>query len=91
MRAHVALLEGRVVGVGGISYENGQPVLFSDAAPELRARRRDMVRCVRALERQVTDFRGVLVAVVSEATAPRLLGRLGFKPTDVPSLMVRGI
>jgi hypothetical protein len=91
MRGHVALIEDRVVGVGGISYEEGLPILFSDAAPELRARRRDMVRGVRLLERQARAFRGTLFAIAGtgETAAPRLLGRLGFKPTEMPRLMVR--
>lgn len=91
MRGHVALIEDRVVGIGGISYEGGVPVLFSDAAPELRARRRDMVRCVRFLQRQAEAFRGTLFAVtaVDEPAAPRLLARLGFEETATPRLMVR--
>ena len=84
IQAHVAVLDGRVVGVAGIAFESGGPMLFSDPAPEMRARRRDMVRAVRFLEAQAKGFKGRLFAIakVGEPAAPRLLKRLGFVPVE---------
>lgn len=92
LRAHAAVLDGRVLGIGGISYEAGTLVLFSDPGPEMRARRRDMVRAFRCLEAVVREIKGPMKAIVGEGepAAERLLARLGFQPTDVEGVMMRG-
>ena len=90
LKGHAALLGDRVIGIGGISYEGSTAVLFSDASPEMRARRRDMVRAFRVLEDLLSAEKRRLVAIAKEATAPRLLQRLGFAATDRPGVMVRG-
>lgn len=78
MRAHVAMIGDRVVGVGGISLTNGVPVAFSDHAEELGRRAR--ARCFRFMEAQLAQWKGPLRAVCSPADpgSRRLLKRLGF-------------
>lgn len=77
---HVAMIEDRVVGLGGVFYAHGQAYAFSEMKPELRARRKDRARCFRFLEQQIGKFRGTLYAIACEPTSPRLLERLGFRP-----------
>lgn len=91
LRAYAAVLDGRVIGMGGISYENGALVLFSEAGPELKARRRDMVRAFRFLEAVATSVSHLAaITVEDEPAGPRLLARLGFSPADRPGLMLKG-
>lgn len=80
-RGHVAMIDDRVVGLGGISYVAGMPWAFSQMADELRARRKDVARCVRFLERYLGTHKGSLFAVACEPTSPGLLRRLGFVAT----------
>lgn len=82
-RGHVALLDGKPVGVGGVYYDDGNPVAFSDMGEEMRARKRDIVRAIRLLKRQFDASKAALYAVASreEATSQSLLARLGFQPT----------
>jgi hypothetical protein len=93
LRGHAAILDGQVVGIGGISYQAGCLVLFTDAGPELRARRRDMVLAFRFLEEMIKPIEGPLQAIVQpgEPASERLLGRLGFQAADVAGVMRRGI
>jgi len=91
-RGHVAVIEERVVGVGGISFVGDVPWIFSEMTDEMRVRRKDCARAVRVLEKQAADFAGPLFAVVTATSAPRLLERMGFEPTglDMDEGAVRG-
>jgi hypothetical protein len=93
LRGHAAILDGQVIGLGGISYQAGCLLLFSDAGPELRARRRDMVRAYRFLETMIAQIEGPLQAIVQpgEPASERLLSRLGFQAADVAGVMRRGV
>ena len=82
-RGYVALLDGKPIGVGGIYYDNDRPVAFSDMAPEMRARKRDVARAIRVLKSQFDACKATLFVIAnkSEPTAPRLLAKLGFEET----------
>ena len=82
-KGYVALLDGKPVGVGGIYYDNERPVAFSDMAPEMRARKRDVVRAIRLLKNQFDACKAQLFVIANkdEPTSPHLLTKLGFEPT----------
>ena len=89
MKAHVALRDGRVVGIGGVHYGGGVPTAFSEAKEPLS--KKDAARCARFMERFLAGFR---VPVFAECTGSRrLLERLGFQATGIEEaggpLMVR--
>lgn len=93
LRGLVATIDGRPVGVGGISYVAGEPIVFSEMHDELRARRRDCARCFRALEPLVRSFAGLAYAIACEPSSPALLKRLGFVDTgaeQTSDLLPRG-
>ncbi len=83
VRALVAILDGRPVGVAGIKYERGADggkllVAFSDMGPELRAY---PVAVMRAARRTMALLRGrpvIALASPAEPNAPAFLARLGF-------------
>jgi len=83
VRALVAILDGRPVGVGGLKYEGGADgetllVAFSDLRPELRAY---PVAIMRAARRVVASMQGrpaIALADPAEPGAPAFLARLGF-------------
>ncbi len=78
-RGHAALRDGEVVGLGGIYYQDGQPVIFSEYK---EMSRKDRARCFRFLERVASEWKGRLYAVCDAAHpgSPGLLRRLGFSP-----------
>ncbi len=82
-RGHVAVLDGKPVGVGGVYYDRGNPVAFSDMGEEMRGRKRDIVRAIRLLKQQFDASKASLLAIANrdEATSQNLLMRLGFQPT----------
>jgi hypothetical protein len=90
MRAHVALKDGRVVGIGGVHFGSVVPVAFSEAKEPLS--KEETVRCARFMKRFLTGF---AMPVFAECTGSRrLLELLGFRATGEEGaagpLMVRG-
>lgn len=81
MKAHVAMKDGRVVGIGGVHYAGGVPTAFSEAKEPLS--KKDAARCARFMERFLDGFRVPVFAVPSPdlPTSVGLLTRLGFRPT----------
>lgn len=94
-KGYVALLDGKPVGVGGIYRDNESLVAFSDMGPEMRARKRDVVRAIHVLKDQFDACKAQLFVIANkdEPTSPQLLARLGFEPTgqetENGALMVR--
>lgn len=78
-----ALIDGRVVGIGGVSYVSGFPVAFSEGKPELMSRKKDVVRCFQFLEEWLGGWTGRLYAECALPTSPRILERLGFREIDM--------
>lgn len=79
-KGYVALLNGKVVGMGGISFEGKTMVLFSDMSKEMRPLKRDIMRAVYVLYEMVKSARYPIFAVANkeELFAERLLTKLGF-------------
>jgi len=84
-RGYVAELEGELVGIGGIYYQAGVPVAFSEMRPAMRAHRKAIAKACRMLTQFFNQLGGPVYAVAcpTEPTAPYLLAKLGFKPTGV--------
>lgn len=84
-RGYAGLIGERVVGLAGIHYREGQPVVFADIAPDLD--RKNIVRGIRLFQSlMLNDWRGLLYAIcdTERETAPRTLKRLGFEPMIGP-------
>lgn len=78
MRAWVAVLDGRPIGVCGVGYPRGRPIyLFSDIKPEMRRFPKAILRGARLVLDAVKG--PPLFASASSAGAARLLGHLGLR------------
>lgn len=84
-RGFVAELDGEVVGIGGVYYDNGVPIAFSEMRPPMRKYKKAMAKACRILTRFFDQLGGRVYAVAcsTEPTAPYLLAKLGFKPTGL--------
>lgn len=84
-RGYVALLDGEVIGVGGLFREFGVPIVFSQMKPPMRPFRKACARAVRLLV-ELMDSTNVAVyatADENEVTSAKLLAKLGFVATGV--------
>lgn len=80
LRAYVAVLDGRVVGILGVVREGPIGKYFCDFKPEIEPFLRSMT-IMRAIKRSmefVYDYKGPLVSVAAHAEGCRILHRLGF-------------
>lgn len=77
IRAEVAEIGGRAVGIGGIAYIHGQPVLFSRMTDELRPFKKFIVRCARRAAQMASDTHAAAIASPKEQLSCKLLMRLG--------------
>jgi hypothetical protein len=84
-RGYVALLDGKVVGVGGITVKNGNQIAFSEMKDEMRPFKKDIVRGARLLMEFLDSLPFPVIAFANkeEPNAPRLLERLGFTGTNI--------
>lgn len=84
-RGYVAEKDGVVIGVGGVYYQDGIPVAFSDMKPAMRRHKKVMAKACRILLSLFDQIGGPVYAVAcsTEPTAPYLLAKLGFRPTGV--------
>lgn len=80
MRGFVAVLDGEPIGIGGIFYDSGAMVAFSEMKDEYRARKKDVARGIRLLCQMFDDLPGDVFAAANrnEPTAKALLTKLGF-------------
>lgn len=90
-RGHAGLLDGKVVGLGGIFYRDGLPVVFAEFTPGLARRHR--AQAFRFLEEQFDLWKGRLFAICDSEfdSAPGLLQRLGFAPMAQDPWWVREV
>lgn len=84
-KGFVAELDGEIIGIGGVFYEDGAAVAFSEMKEPMRKYRKAKARACRIL---CDMFDGIgrkvyAAACESEPTAPYLLVKLGFKPTGI--------
>lgn len=77
IRAEVAELDGRAVGIGGIAYIHGQPVLFSRMTDDLRPFKKFIVQCARRAALMAAETHAAAVASPKEPLSCKLLQRLG--------------
>ena len=84
-RGYAALLDGEVVGLGGVYWSHGAPVLFSQAKNPLRRDRKACARGARLLQSYLDTipFEVYAVASPAEPTSQQLLARLGFEYAGV--------
>ncbi len=79
-KGYVAMLDGVVVGIGGISFEDGYMMLFSDMKDALRPFKKDIVRAITVLKRLIERERYPILAIANdgELMSEKLLVKLGF-------------
>lgn len=82
-KGYVALLNDKVVGIGGVSFEKGNMMAFSEMKDEMRPFRRDIAKAARLLEGFIDSLPYPVFAFAcpKEPTAKKLLQKLGFIPT----------
>lgn len=87
-RGYVAIMEGKVVAVGGISNEGGNKLLFSDLSEDMRPFKKDIVRAIRVLRDMVGNIKTPIYAIAhnTEALSEKLLFSFGFLPTGENTL-----
>lgn len=78
VRAWVVELDGRVLGIGGISYDGWQIIVFSQYDPELDKYPVTKVRGVKKILEIMGDLPAIAVPAKEHPNAPGLLERLGF-------------
>lgn len=81
IKALVGLLDGEPVGFGGYYLVDGAAVAFSDMKPEMRGRRKDIVRGARAIMDLIrrSGLATTAGANPAQPNAPLVLTRYGFR------------
>lgn len=83
IRALVAELDGKPVGIGGLIYRrNGNVEAFSEMKDEMRAFPKTIVKAARQLTVLFADTGAVALANPKEKHSRKLLEHLGFEPLD---------
>lgn len=80
--AYAADLDGKVVGVGGVSYHSEGHVFFSKILDELRPHRRFIVKAARIVADVARKAGAKAIADPREARSSKLLTHLGFTKID---------
>lgn len=82
-KGYAALLDGKVVGIGGLSFENETMMLFSDIKDEIRPFKDDIWKGIDILDGMIkkTNYPIVAIASSKEKNSEMLLTKLGFNPT----------
>ena len=82
-KGYAALLNGNVVGIGGLCFEKDKMVLFSDMKKEMRPYKKTIVKCIKILGKMVeqTKYPVVAIADKNEKMSERILIKLGFEPS----------
>jgi len=86
-RGIAAIVDGKVIGIGGLFYDNNRVIAFSDMKPEMRQRRKDMARACRMIVGMAKKTKRNVYAVAQEdePTAAALLKKLGFVSAGLES------
>lgn len=79
MRGYVAMLDGRPVGIGGITYKCGVLCAFSEIRDELRPYKVSIMKFGRKIVQLFGDAPGMAVASRDEPGSERFLTALGFE------------
>jgi hypothetical protein len=76
-RGEVAELDGVAVGIGGIAYGFGRPLLFAKVTPALRPFKRFILTAARRLAELAMVHQAVAVADPAEPLSGKLLSKIG--------------
>lgn len=84
-RGYAAELDGEIIALGGVYYQDGLPIAFTEMKPKMRMHRKAIAKGCRMIVRLLDDIGGSVYAIAcnAEPTAPYLLAKLGFKPTGL--------
>lgn len=84
-RGYAAELNGDIVGLGGVYFEDGKPVVFSEIRDAMRPHKKAIAKATRMLMRMLDDLgrSAYAFACPEEPTSGCLLAKLGFKPTGM--------
>lgn len=84
-RGYAAELNGDIVGLGGVYFEDGKPVVFSEIRDAMRPHKKAIAKATRMLMRMLDDLgrSAYAFACPTEPTSGYLLAKLGFKPTGM--------
>ncbi len=79
-RATVAVMDGKVVGIIGITREGDYGKFFSDFTEELEPHLKSVtiMRAIKGALRYCDQYRGPVLAVAQHAESCRIMHRLGF-------------
>jgi len=83
-RGHVAEKDGEILGIGGVYYDFGVPVVFTEMRPEMEASKRACAKAARFMIEYVESLEAPVVYAVADPryeTSGYLLAKLGFVPT----------
>ena len=82
-KGYVVELNGDIVGLAGIYYEDGKPIVFSEMKDAMRPYKKAIAKTCRLIMRMLDDLgrAAYAFAAPSEPTSGYLLAKLGFKPT----------
>lgn len=80
MRANVAVMDGEVMGVIGISRHPEIGVFFSEFKPALQPYLKSItiMRAIKDALTMVREYRGPVLTIADDAESCRILHRLGF-------------
>lgn len=84
-RGYVVELNGDIVGVAGIYFEDGKPIVFSEMKDPMRKHKKAIAKTCRLIMKMVDDLGRAAYAFAcpTEPTSGYLLAKLGFKPTGM--------
>ena len=84
-RGIAAELNGDIVGLGGLYFEDGKPVVFSEIRDAMRPHKKAIAKATRMLMQMLDDLgrSAYAFACPNEPTSGYLLAKLGFKPTGM--------
>lgn len=82
-RGYAFYLDGALAGIGGIRYENGYFLAFSDIKPDIVVPKATVLRCGLKVMKMIKDMGITVVAVKNKnlEKAGRFLTALGFEHT----------
>lgn len=84
-RGHIALLDGKPVGVGGLFMWEGVPIVFTQMKDEMRPHKKAIAKFVRLMVQFMDSLKMPVYATADkmESTSEKLLAKLGFVPTGI--------
>lgn len=84
-RGHVAVMDGKPVGIGGLFVWDGIPIVFTQLKDEMRPHKKACARAVRVMVEFMDSLKMPVYATADkmEVTSEKLLAKLGFVPTGI--------